>query len=99
MPHNEIPSAFLIRALARHESQHCDRCSHRMFVKGPSGLCPYCIADRPPRPLEQVALPRADQPFAPRLDVAAGWQRLPIRARIRTLVQRARRAQASPSTT
>jgi hypothetical protein len=99
MPHNEIPSAFLIRALARHESQHCDRCSHRMFVKGPSGLCPYCIADRPPRPLEQVALPRADQPFAPRLDVAAGWQRLPIRARFRTLVQRARRAQASPSTT
>ena len=69
-----------------------------MFVKGPSGLCPYCAANRPLRPLEHVALPSSDQPFAPRLDVAAGWQRLPIRARFRAPVHRARRAQANPST-
>jgi hypothetical protein len=100
MPHNEIPSAFLIRALARHESQHCDRCGHRMFVKGPSGLCPFCLSDRPMRPVEPVAAPiAAGEPFAPRLDVGAGWQRLPIRGRVRALVQRTRRAHASPSTT
>lgn len=99
MPHNEIPSAFLIRALARHQSHHCDRCGHRMFVKGPSGLCPFCLSDRPLRPVEHAALPvAASEPFAPRLDVAAGWQRLPIRSRVRALVHRARRAQASPTT-
>lgn len=99
MPHNEIPSAFLIRALARHESHRCDRCSHRMFVKGPSGLCPFCISNRPPRPLERIAVPASDAPFAPRLDVAAGWQRMPMRTRFRALVQRARRAQVNPGTT
>ncbi len=100
MSHNEIPSAFLIRALARHESHHCDRCGHRMFVKGPSGLCPFCLSDRPLRPVEFAASPGAQgEPFAPRLDVAAGWQRWPLRSRIRTLVQRTRRAEPTPSTT
>ena len=99
MSHNEIPSAFLIRALARHESHHCDRCGHRMFVKGPSGLCPFCLSDRPLRPVEHAASPvSAGEPFVPRLDVATGWQRLPIRSRFRALVQRTRRAHASPST-
>ena len=54
MPHNEIPSAFLIRALARHQAHHCDRCGHRMFVKGSSGLCPFCLSERPARPAEQL---------------------------------------------
>jgi hypothetical protein len=93
MPHNEIPSAFLIRALARHEAQHCNRCGHRMFVKGPSGLCPLCFSDRPARPAEFVALPvSAAEPFLPRLDGTRGWQRFPIARRFRLLVQLSRRA-------
>ena len=92
MPHNEIPSAFLIRALARREAQHCDRCRHRMFVKGPSGLCPLCFSDRPARPAEFVALPvSAAEPFLPRLDGTRGWQRFPIARRFRLLVQLSRR--------
>ena len=93
MAHNEIPSAFLIRALARHEAQHCDRCGHRMFVKGPSGLCPLCFSDRPARPVESVGLAAsAAEPFLPRLDSTRGWQRLPIARRVRDFVQRSRRA-------
>jgi len=93
MPHNEIPSAFLIRALARHEAQHCDRCGHRMFVKGSSGLCPFCLSERPARPVERVALPVSSaEPFLPRLDAARGWQGFPIGRRFRELVQRSRRA-------
>ncbi len=103
MPHNEISSAFLIRALARHEAQHCDRCGHRMFVKGPSGLCPLCRSDRPARPIEFVALPvSAAEPFLPRLDSGRSWQRLPIAQRFRALMQRSRRVSAvapHPSTT
>ena len=93
MPHNEIPSAFLIRALARHEAQHCNRCGHRMFVKGPSGLCPLCFSDRPARPVEFVALPvPAAEPFLPRLDRAHGWHRIPIARRFREFALRSRRA-------
>ena len=93
MAHNEIPSAFLIRALARHEAQHCDRCGHRMFVKGPSGLCPLCFSDRPLRPVESVAQPvSAAEPFLPLLDSARGWRRLPIARRFRELIQRSRPA-------
>jgi hypothetical protein len=76
MPHQEIPSAFLIRALARHAAEHCDRCGHRMFVKGPSGLCPFCLSDRPVRPVEHAALPVPPKtPLAPRLAPSSGWQR------------------------
>ena len=93
MSHNEIPSAFLIRALARHEAQHCDGCGHRMFVKGSSGLCPFCLSEHPARPAEPVALPVcASEPFLPRLDAARDWQRFPIGRRFRELVQRSRRA-------
>ena len=96
MPHNEIPSAFLIRALARHEAQHCDHCGHRMFVKGPSGLCPLCRSDHPARPVESVALPVSKaEPFLPRLESARSWQRFPIARRIREMVQRSRRANAA----
>jgi hypothetical protein len=92
MPHNEIPSAFLIRALTRHQADHCDRCGHRMFVKGSSGLCPFCLSERPPRPAEPVALPvSASEPFLPRLDATRGWQRFPIGRHFRELVQRSRR--------
>ena len=92
MPQNEIPSAFLIRALARHEAQHCDRCGHRMFVKGPSGLCPFCLSNRPARPVEHFALPVSPaEPFAPRLAATAGWQRYPLSRRFRDFVQRSRR--------
>jgi len=93
MPHNEIPSAFLIRALARHEAHHCDRCGHRMFVKGSSGLCPFCLSERPARPVEHVVLPASDsEPFLPRLGATRGWQRFPIGRHFRELVQRSRRA-------
>ena len=93
MPHNEIPSAFLIRALARHPAEHCDRCGHRMFVKGSSGLCPFCLSDRPARPVEFAALPVSpSEPFLPRIDAAPAWQPLPIGRRFRELVQRSRRA-------
>ncbi len=100
MAHNEIPSAFLIRALARHEAQHCDRCSHRMFVKGKSGLCPLCFSDRPARPVEIAALPiSAIKPFLPRLGSARGRYRLPIAQRFRDLVERSRRAGAGATRT
>lgn len=93
MPYNEIPSAFLIRALARHEAQHCNRCGHRMFVKRSSGLCPFCLSERPARPAEPVALPvSASEPFLPRLDAPRGWQQLSITHRLRELVHRSRRA-------
>ena len=92
MPHQEIPSAFLIRALARREAEHCDRCGHRMFVKGVSGLCPFCRADRPVRPIAHHHGPvAADEPFAPTLREAASWQRVPLGRRLRELAARSRR--------
>ena len=67
MADHEIPNAYLIRALARREADHCDGCGGRMFVKGPSGLCPFCRAGRPPQAV--ALLPRVEPraPFAPRL--------------------------------
>jgi len=89
---SEIPSAFLIRALARHPAEHCDRCGHRMFVRQPSGLCPFCRADRPPRPAAHAAMPGQDrEPFAPLLDARDRWRSLPLGRRARDLVMRARR--------
>jgi len=94
MPEHAIPSAYLIRALARREAEHCDRCGHRMFVKGASGLCPFCLADRPVQPL---AMPAArvepGEPFAPRLGDRApiAWQRLSLGRRLRDLAVRSRR--------
>jgi hypothetical protein len=38
-----IPSAFLVRALARGgQAFHCRNCGERMFVRYESGLCPLC---------------------------------------------------------
>ncbi len=39
-----IPSAFLVRALARDsKAHHCEACGERMFVRYASGLCPQCF--------------------------------------------------------
>lgn len=63
----EIPNAFLIRALARSESAHCEGCGNRMFVPTVTGKCPYCRAGFPP----QVAAFAKEEtqllPFAPRV--------------------------------
>ena len=89
---SQISSAFLIRALARRPAEHCDRCGHRMFVKGASGLCPFCRADRPVRPVEHLALPvPPNEPFAPRIGEREGWQQLALGRRVRDLVARSRR--------
>jgi hypothetical protein len=89
---NQIPSAFLIRALARRPSEHCDRCGHRMFVKRASGLCPFCLADRPVRPIESLGTPvAASEPFAPRIGEPASWRQLPLGRRVRDFVTRSRR--------
>src|SRR4029434_5083564 len=99
----QIPSAFLIRALARRPSEHCDRCGHRMFVKQASGLCPFCRSDRPVRPIEYAArhvgaresaaarvAPK--EPFAPLVGERAGWQQVGLGRRMRELVARSRRS-------
>ena len=89
---SQIPSAYLIRALARRPSEHCDRCGHRMFVKGESGLCPFCRADRPVRPVEVPVAPVVgNEPFAPLVGDRAGWHALGIGRRMRDLVARSRR--------
>lgn len=93
---SQIPSAYVIRALARRPSEHCDRCGHRMFVKLASGLCPFCRADRPLRPIEPARLPAApNEPFAPLLGERAGWQPLGLRRRVRAFVSR-RAAKGDP---
>ena len=95
----QIPSAFLIRALARRPSEHCDRCGHRMFVKAKSGLCPFCRADRPLRPIEYAVAPvTPNEPFAPLVGARDGWQQLRLGRRMRDLVVRSRRsAKALPA--
>lgn len=76
MAHHEIPNAFLIRALARRESGHCEGCGSRMFVPSRTGKCPYCYAGYPPRVVAHSAGDPAHLPFAPRLGervVVDGW--------------------------
>jgi hypothetical protein len=87
---HEIPSAFLIRALARGESHHCDRCESRMFVRSTSGLCPFCAGGRALSAQRFSHLAAADEPFVPRLreqgNPGGRWQRLRAgakRARLR----------------
>ena len=39
-----INNAWLVRVLANgRNAHHCTSCGARMFVKGPSGLCPVCF--------------------------------------------------------
>ena len=88
MHDHEIPSAFLIRALARRDSDHCEHCGGRMFVRSPSGLCPFCASGRPRSVARLTSLARPGDPLAPRLAPASSspgrWQRLRLRARRRT---------------
>lgn len=73
---HEIPNAFLIRALARSESPHCEGCGSRMFVPTRTGKCPYCYAGYPPRVVHRSSSEPAHLPFAPRLGervVVDGW--------------------------
>jgi hypothetical protein len=84
---HEIPSAFLIRALARGDSDHCEHCGGRMFVRSPSGLCPFCASGRPRSVARLTSTTPPGEPFVPRLGEASGsigrWQRLRLRARRR----------------
>lgn len=90
---NQIPSAFLIRALAQRPSEHCDRCGHRMFVKLASGLCPSCRADRPVQPIEYAVTPIVrTEPFAPLVGARSSWQHPGFGRRMRELVARTRRS-------
>jgi len=44
---SNINGAWLVRALAgSRRVLTCDGCGSRMFVKGPSGLCPLCFTTR-----------------------------------------------------
>ena len=63
----EIPNAFLIRALARSESAHCEGCGSRMFVPTVTGKCPYCRAGTPPQNAAVVQAEARRLPFAPRV--------------------------------
>jgi len=85
MHDHEIPSAFLIRALARGDSDQCEHCGSRMFVRSPSGLCPFCASGRPRSVARLSHSGLAAEPFVPRLREVTGgsgrWQRLRLRAR------------------
>lgn len=63
----EISNAFLIRALARTESAHCEGCGSRMFVPTITGKCPYCRAGFPPQVAPFVQTETQPLPFAPRV--------------------------------
>jgi hypothetical protein len=94
---HEIPNAFLIRALARNGSDHCEGCGNRMFVKTLTGKCPYCRAGYPPRVRFHGYSEPAHLPFAPRLGERVVLDGVVTRAlsRLVALVEkRARRSQS-----
>lgn len=87
---SEIRSAYLIRALARGQAESCDRCDARMFVKHASGLCPFCVNDRPqPKRAEALPCSAFNEPFLPRLEARA----VTLRRSWRTMLRHAFRAQ------
>jgi hypothetical protein len=87
MGNNEIPSTFLIRALARDEDcYNCEHCGARMFVRFESGLCPFCRSGRPLSYVYQGAPTPAALPFAPRLRRRARNQRTLLRGWARLLL-------------
>lgn len=91
---HEIPNAFLIRALARRESPHCEGCGSRMFVPTRTGKCPYCYAGYPPRVVHRSSGAPAHLPFAPRLGervVVDGWLSRLLSGALARLSRRARR--------
>lgn len=96
---HEIPNAFLIRALARRESPHCEGCGSRMFVPTRTGKCPYCYAGYPPRVVQRASGEPAHLPFAPRLGeriVVDGWHARLLSALVAWLSRRARRSVRRP---
>jgi len=93
----EIPNAFLIRALARSESRHCEGCGSRLFVPTVTGKCPYCRAGFPPQvPPVAQAEPRL-LPFAPRVGERIVLDGLLSRLLSRVLASLARRHRRAPS--
>jgi hypothetical protein len=91
---HEIPNAFLIRALARRESPHCEGCGSRMFVPTRTGKCPYCYAGHPPRTVQRGSGDPAHLPFAPRLGervVVDGWLSRSLSGLLAWRARRARR--------
>ena len=56
-----LPSAFLVRALARgRHAFHCRNCGERMFVQYESGLCPLCYNGQSALHLPEVPHPVPD---------------------------------------
>jgi hypothetical protein len=95
---HQIPNAFLIRALARRESPHCEGCGSRMFVPTRTGKCPYCYAGYPPRVVHRGDGEPAHLPFAPRLGervVVDGWLSRLFSMALAWLSRRSRRGGAS----
>lgn len=94
----QIPNAFLIRALARRESNHCEGCGSRMFVATRTGKCPYCYAGHPPRVAHRTSGEPAHLPFAPRLGervAVDGWLSRALSAALAWLGRLSRRPRAT----
>ena len=94
---HEIPNAFLIRALARRESPHCEGCGSKMFVTTRTGKCPYCYAGYPPRRMHLGDGEPRHLPFAPRLGehvVVDGWLSRTLSGLLTWRARRARRQSA-----
>lgn len=92
----EIPNAFLIRALARSESGHCEGCGSRMFVPTVTGKCPYCRAGFPPHVAPLVQAETRLLPFAPRVGERVVVDGLLSRLLSRVLASWARRTRRTP---
>jgi len=88
-PKHEIPNAFLIRALARGHALACTECGSRMFVRTPSGKCPWCRAGAPQRVSYRFEPEPASLPFAPRLGDPAPRPSLGARVRAWSAARRA----------
>ena len=98
MRNNEIHSAFLIRVLARSEPEHCDHCGSRMYVKADSGLCPFCLNDRPPKVVYRGSTFMPPLPVAPRL-ARRLYVRRDVRGWMRQVLTTGTRAPAASSRT
>ncbi len=93
----EIPNAFLIRALARGGSEHCEGCGHRMFVKTRTSKCPYCRAGFPPQPVARLAAESRRLPFVPRVGEHVAIDPLLTRVLSRVIASWSRRQRRLPA--